>query len=270
MPKEINVNVSSLVDLKAELFRKQQQKKQLDGSASGQASKQLFVKGSKKDVLLVTKAEGSKKAQEANDRNGRIRQLEEELRREEEVQRKMKESLANKALLYDRLANGAAVAYGDGEEIEFMVNFDKKARETRRAREEEGDEAEERGGRPSSPLRTPADDDDQWIDYTDSFGRERRCPRNQLAKYIEADLRLARADVAPDRPSTSSTAGSFSDASRRFAEHDDYSQIPVGPVHHANVADNEPREFGVSHFKFDPDEERRRQQMEALEQLRNK
>lgn len=63
--------------------------------------------------MLVTKAEEKRKAEEANDRNGRIRDLEEELRREEELQRKMKESLANKALLYEKLSQGAAITYGE-------------------------------------------------------------------------------------------------------------------------------------------------------------
>ncbi len=60
----------------------------------------------------MTKAEEHRKTLESDDRKGRIRQLEEELRREEELQRKMKESLANKAILYDRLMQGDAVTYG--------------------------------------------------------------------------------------------------------------------------------------------------------------
>lgn len=120
-----------------------------------------------------------------------------------------------------------------------MVNFDKKAQETRRAREEE-EEEEEAPNAPSSSYSNAAEDDDDWIDYTDSFGRQRRCPRKDLAKYIEADLRLARAEVSSDRPSSSSTSNDYTDATDRGREEDDYytPSVPSGPVHHTHVAYN--------------------------------
>jgi hypothetical protein len=50
MPKEVTASVSSLIDLKAELFRKQTLKKAQEASAGAVDTKRLFVKGSGKVI----------------------------------------------------------------------------------------------------------------------------------------------------------------------------------------------------------------------------
>lgn len=62
-------------------------------------------------------------------RTQRIRQNEEQIRKEEQQRANQKRILEQKAMIYERMAKGERLVYEDGKEAEFLVDFHSKKRE---------------------------------------------------------------------------------------------------------------------------------------------
>ncbi|MFH4977719.1 hypothetical protein AB6A40_004428 [Gnathostoma spinigerum] len=120
-------NQSSLFALKGEFERKKLQQKE----------KSLRPSSAKKNPLLVTKEEQRALDAERKRRKERIESLEKEIQKEEEERIRAQKILEEKSRIYDRLTGGESVTYGDGETIEFMVDFDAKKRNEDQKRHEE-------------------------------------------------------------------------------------------------------------------------------------
>lgn len=43
------------------------------------------------------------------------------------------------------------------------------------------------------------DDEEEWVEYTDSFGRSRKCLRQDLPNFIEQDKKLTQPENEPSR-----------------------------------------------------------------------
>uniref|UniRef100_A0A158R5I4 Peptidase_S9 domain-containing protein n=1 Tax=Syphacia muris TaxID=451379 RepID=A0A158R5I4_9BILA len=111
-------NVSSLIDLKGELYRKKQESR----------IKDEFLPKAKKNILFVTKDEGRKRAEITKKRQERIAYLEKQLREEEEAERRRKKILEEKSEAYTKLSSGQILTHEHGEQVEFLVDFDAKRR----------------------------------------------------------------------------------------------------------------------------------------------
>lgn len=277
--KTIEVNASSLVDLKAELLRKQEElrQKKLQKNASAENRDSKPITGKKGPLLnkkIVSLAENSHADSE-------------ETIEEADALDRARKALAEKANLYERLSKGDFVPEEDGSQI-YLVDFQQKAinviTERRRnhstvsatANEAVSDVRKEENLMADVDSYSAKSPDDEWVEYTDSLGRSRRCMRKELASLVEMDQQLA----GNKRPkfSDSEEGGNLELLSadmRRELERQKWEKEaevevsgPTGPVHYANVQFNEVRDHGVGFFGFATDEDTRQKQLDALKELR--
>ncbi|XP_041747271.2 coiled-coil domain-containing protein 174 isoform X2 [Coregonus clupeaformis] len=254
--KQYAVTASSLVDLKAELYRKQEQFKHeklvQDAGTSAKAPKikkpnvwskqnEGVLERSQKDVELV--------AEEENNLDNAKRKLEE------------------KAKLYEQMTKGD---FPD-EETEglFLVDFTQKIidkkRENHAQRESEREDRES-----SSPIPPPENPGEEWEDYVDALGRSRRCMKKDLPgfKKMDQDFQGKRRDPA-EKDLLSEDMRRELQRQEWEREEEEAMNRPVGPIHYENIREQEARELGVGYFAFSQDQEQRRKQRETLDMLRD-
>ncbi|KAL4232504.1 hypothetical protein ACF0H5_007196 [Mactra antiquata] len=292
-----NIQSASLIDLKAELFRKQEEFKaqKLQNQSSG------FVKGKV--------SAGNKKPSLFNKKNAGVSQRAEkdytEKVEEENVFERSRKALENKAKLYDEIASGSTIPDEDGSG-QFLVDFQKKVldncvdeRESDRRefesleverREKERLEIEEERKQLLEPVPPPDSVDDEWVDYVDAFGRSRSCLRKDLPDLLKQDESLQQKkrnmdeksekgykDFLQLRDKTSvDTPSLLSNDMRREMVREQWEKEEIdkleeeksGPIHYTDVQHNEIRRHGVGYYKFDKEENTRQEQMEQLNQLR--
>ncbi|GAB0093726.1 coiled-coil domain-containing protein 174 [Sergentomyia squamirostris] len=165
--KKINVNISSLLSLKAELLRKQQEV----SVAKEQQSISTFVPRN------FPKAEKSSKAAPSTSQETNVE--------DSEILNKSKRILEAKSKFYDKMtATGGSLNSDDN----CLVMFNKKKQD-------------EKPGRQSSSSDEDMDDypedfgsgnpEDDWVEYTDCLGRTRKCLRKDLEFFKKKDSSLA-------------------------------------------------------------------------------
>ncbi|XP_071351545.1 coiled-coil domain-containing protein 174 [Trachinotus anak] len=255
------VTASSLVDLKAELYRKQEQfkqeKLQQESAGAGFKSKSKVKKPnvwSKQNAGVSARAEKD------------AEQLAEERSSLDTAKRKLEE----KAKLYEQMTKGD---FPD-EETEglFLVDFTQKIidkkRETLAQRETEREEDEE--GDSSTPTPAPQNPDEEWVDYVDALGRSRRCMKKDLPEFKKMDQDFK------GKGKASSEKTLLSEDMRRELQRQEWEREeeealkrPVGPIHYEDIRGQEARELGVGYFSFSQDEEQRRKQRDTLDMLRD-
>jgi len=234
----VTKDVAALVDLRGELFDKQQLKRKRDLTGHGQQNtqQQLYVKSSNKNPLQLAKGEAKHLNEETRLRNIRLRELEAKIRDEEEQQRiKCKKALEDKAKRYDTMTAGVfpSTREGKNEDDECMVDFSRKKK-----REEDDEE------------------DEQMVEYTDEFGRSRHCHRDEL------ELNRAKSELQSRRLNKTMTMTIDHDDDEKMSNETSTIIPPPLTVHHVAVEDN--RVYGVSHVPFSSDETKRQEQMTAL------
>lgn len=260
--KPITVTASSLVDLKAELFRKQEQFKQEKLSRdTGSAAFKVKEKVASKKPSVWSKQNAGVSARAQRD----AEQLAEEQDNLSAARRKLEE----KAKLYDQMTKGD---FPD-EEAEglFLVDFTQKIidkqKETLSQQATEREEEEDR----SSPVPPPENPDEEWVDYVDSLGRSRRCMKKDLPSFQRMDLDLNKTGKVPDDQKTLLSEDMRRELQRKEWEREEEEAMkrPVGPVHYEDIRAQEARELGVGYFAFSHDEEERRKQRDTLDMLRD-
>ncbi|XP_068598789.1 coiled-coil domain-containing protein 174-like [Brachionichthys hirsutus] len=255
--KPFAVTASSLVDLKAELYRKQEQFKQeklrQDDAGAGVAPK---AKVKKPNVWSKQNAGISARAEKDAE------QLAEEQSSLDTAKRKLEE----KAKLYEQMIKGD---FPD-EETEglFLVDFTQKIidkkRETLVQVEREDEE------RDKSPVPPPQNPDDEWVDYVDALGRSRRCMKKDLPGFKQMDQDLQGNRIASlDKTLLSEDMRRELQRLEWEKEEEEAMKRPVGPIHYEDIRGQEARDLGVGYFSFSQDEERRRKQRETLDMLRD-
>ncbi|XP_035009222.1 coiled-coil domain-containing protein 174 isoform X2 [Hippoglossus stenolepis] len=257
--KQFNVTASSLVDLKAELYRKQEQFKQdkLGQEHAGAGSKS---KSNVKKPSVWSKPNPGVSARAEKD----AEQLDEEQKSLDTSRRRLEE----KAKLYEQMTKGD---FPD-EETEglFLVDFTQKIidkkRETFAQRSTEKDEEEDS----STPIPAPGNPDEEWVDYVDAWGRSRRCMKKDLPDFKKMDHDLT------GKGKSSSEKTLLSEDMRRELQRQEWEmeeeeamKRPVGPVHYEDIRGQEARELGVGYFAFSQDKEHRRKQRDTLDMLRD-
>ncbi|XP_019840539.2 coiled-coil domain-containing protein 174 [Bos indicus] len=266
--KPLDVTASSLVDLKAELFRKQEEFKQ---------EKLLKDAG----VLGKPKPTNKKPSIWSKQNAGVSNRAEKDAEQKIEEQKtldKAREKLEEKAKLYEKMTKGDFI----DEEVEdmYLVDFTQKmidkqkemeaigaSRGYRKTEERDDDE----GALSEKDIPPPQDPSEEWVDYVDSLGRSRRCMRKDLPDLLEMDKNLqGRLFVSPANEKTLLSEDMRKELQRQQWEEEEREALrrPMGPVHYEDIRENEARQLGVGYFAFARDKELRNKQMKTLEMLR--
>ncbi|KAE9533155.1 hypothetical protein AGLY_009583 [Aphis glycines] len=184
MSKSLDICKASLVSLKAELLRKQD-----EANKAKSFSGDTFIRpipGAKTPSCLLQSNEGVEK------RNAK--DLEEEYTPDiENSLKKSRDVLAMKAKLYDKLVKGEMVSEQDKT---FLVDFKQKVTENENktaypvSSTKENVEEQEKSDPDADLDKYDSGADDDWIDYTDFFGRTRRCLKTDLEFFKKRDQRI--------------------------------------------------------------------------------
>ncbi|XP_063225675.1 coiled-coil domain-containing protein 174 [Bacillus rossius redtenbacheri] len=268
MSKKIEISTSSLVSLKAELARKQEEVNRAKSEAKNTFAK--LPSHPKKQTVLTRKNAG------VDNRNATDCV---EIETDEDDLKKSRAALEVKSKLYDRLSRQSSSAETD--DRQFLVDFEQKSREDKRCIGSEDPEEE--------VDQHYSDDDDDWAEYTDCLGRTRRCLREDLSFVKEKDAKLAESlghgpgpgrasPPAPEQseeepppapqPELSSAAAAKREEMRRRWEEQELRLRDKTDVHYQDVLFDEARAHGVGYYGFSGDEAERRAQQEALARLR--
>lgn len=262
--KKINISSSSILGLKAELARKQEE-----------------VKLGKSRVNFTPRSNQSEKRSLWNKKNEGVleranRDIEEK-QEEDNACEKSRKVLSAKAKLYEKLSEG--YKFDDNAGDKFLVNFAQKS-------------LEEKPKEDDVPLDFEDDsteNDDEWVDYVDCLGRSRKCLREDLPFLKEKDAVLAR-EVGQGREEkfdagteceiveeSGSNSVSFEfpfnsndtrELMRQKWEKEELELRKKTDIHYQDVLFDEVRSHGVGYYAFSKDEEERKKQREGLDQLR--
>ncbi|KAF0873430.1 CC174 protein, partial [Crocuta crocuta] len=257
-----------LVDLKAELFRKQEEFKQ-----------EKLLKDS--GVLGKPKTTNKKPSIWSKQNVGVSNRAEKDVEQKTEEQKtldKSREKLEEKAKLYEKMTKADFI----DEEVEdmYLVDFTQKIidkhkemevfganRDCRMAGERDDDEE----NLSEKDIPPPQDPSEEWVDYVDSLGRSRRCMKKDLPHLLEMDKNLqGRLFVSPANEKTLLSEDMRKELQRQQWEEEEREALkrPMGPIHYEDIRENEARQLGVGYFAFARDKELRNKQMKTLEMLR--
>ncbi|NXX39562.1 CC174 protein, partial [Tricholaema leucomelas] len=265
--KPLDVAASSLVDLKAELFRKQEEFK-----------KEKLLK----DSGIFAKPKTSiKKPSVWNKQNtgvaNRAEKDVEQKAEEENMLDKSRKKLEEKAKLYEKMTKGD---FPDEEtEDLYLVDFTQKiidkqhevqelyqSEAARKTSEKETDDEETQ---PEMEIPPPEDPDEEWVDYVDFLGRSRRCMKKDLPSLLKMDRELQGKSQVPDG-NTLLSEDMIRELQRQQWEKEEEEALrkPMGPIHYEDIRENEARQLGVGYFAFSRDKELRNKQRATLDMLR--
>ncbi|XP_024126934.1 coiled-coil domain-containing protein 174 isoform X2 [Oryzias melastigma] len=258
--KTLAVDASSLVDLKAELYRKQEQFKR---EKLGQENTSVGPrpKSTVKKPAIWSKQNPGVSARAEKDSE----QLAEEQISLDAARRKLEE----KAKLYEQMTKGD---FPDEEtEALFLVDFTQKIIDKKReAFQQKENEEEEEDRESSSPPPQPLNPDEEWVDFVDALGRSRRCMKKDLPDYMKMDRDLkGKGIISSDKTLLSEDMRRELQRQEWEREEEEAMKRPVGPIHYEDIRAQEARDLGVGYFAFSQDEEQRRKQRETLDMLRD-
>ncbi|PIK42840.1 putative coiled-coil domain-containing protein [Apostichopus japonicus] len=275
--RKIAVNSSSLVGLKAELLRKQEEFKR---EKLGRASSSIKPSLSSKPGSIW-----SKKKKQAK---GHVERDVEELQKERDELDKSRSMLEAKAKLYEQMTSGNSIPDEETNGL-FLVDFEKKQLDKVMKSDSWGNklghqlssDEEEDILTPESEIPAPENPEEEWVDYTDTLGRSRRCMKKDLPRLIKLDKDLnpekfkeesvgdARTDEG-DMPEMMSS-DMYRERMRKKWEQEQEDLLNRGQssIHYQNVRFDEVRTHGVGYFDFAKDEDTRDEQLKTLNYLRD-
>ncbi|KGL73212.1 Coiled-coil domain-containing protein 174, partial [Tinamus guttatus] len=256
-----------LVDLKAELFRKQEEfKKEKLLKDAGFSAK---PRTSNKKPSIWSK-------QNAGVTNRSEKDIEQKTE-EDQTLDKSRKKLEEKAKLYEKMTKGD---FPDEEtEDLYLVDFTQKIIDRQREvqdlcqSEDAGKtlekEMDEEEMQPEMEIPPPEDPDEEWVDYVDSLGRSRRCMKKDLPSLLKMDQELHGKIIIPDG-NTLLSEDMRRELQRQQWEREEEEALrkPMGPIHYEDIRDNEARQLGVGYFAFSRDKELRHKQRATLDMLR--
>uniref|UniRef100_A0A8C2KAZ7 Coiled-coil domain containing 174 n=1 Tax=Cyprinus carpio TaxID=7962 RepID=A0A8C2KAZ7_CYPCA len=262
--KPYNVTASSLVDLKAELYRKQEQFKHDRLGQDAGAAQKAKTKIKKPNIWSKQNEGVSARAQRD------VQQTAEE----ENTLDKSRQKLEEKARLYEQMTKGD---FPDEEtESLFLVDFTQKIINQRNEPQTRtADVAGDRDGEDSDvniPVPPPQNANEEWVDYVDALGRSRRCLKKDLPDFQKMDQELQNKRymvTGADRTLLSDDMRREMQREQWEREEEEQMKKPVGPIHYENIREQEARDLGVGYFAFAQDEDQRRKQRETLDMLRD-
>ncbi|XP_074662165.1 coiled-coil domain-containing protein 174-like [Tubulanus polymorphus] len=260
------MNAGSLIDLKAELQRKQDEAKKLKLS-SGEPLSAVRITNAQKKLPALKQNKGVEE---------RAQKDAEELQKEANKIDLSKEKLIAKAKIYDQLSKNIDLA----EKAEgFLVDFERKVIDhviEERDRQKIEEIIKDEKYNCSGPQ-------DEWVDYVDSFGRTRRCMRRDLPEFIKLDQSLNIESTSSHSSPEASTSSEYTpligvnkapiekwkeDLHKKWETQELENQQKNGPLHYQDVHFDDRRSMGVSYYQFSTDETDRHEQMKELDDLR--
>lgn len=257
-PKKISLSSSTLVDLKAELLRKQQEFRKDKLKAKGNAFiKQSQRSGEKKESIWTKSNAGildraQKDLEAKNEENATIE--------------KSRVALEAKAKLYEKIHASKDFPVDDNGDL-FLVDFQRKAMEESVQQRQEARVLEENGQEEAEKQAVkPAEPEEEWVDYVDQYGKSRTCLRRDL-EDLQGQVRPLKVTAEAELLSE--------DMKRELLrqkweqEEEELLNRPAGPIHYSNVQFDEVRSHGAAYYQFSKEEEQRKDQMEKLQDLRN-
>ncbi|XP_014259507.1 coiled-coil domain-containing protein 174 [Cimex lectularius] len=287
--KLIDISKSSLISLKAELARKQEEAKKIKGDES-------YVKLTPKPKPLPKVNPG------VEERNIKDQELTSE---EVDLLKKSKEVLEIKASLYEKLQSGALISE-DGKE-RYLVDFGRKspppqpsrsidkidptlnadyskfASDPEKNRENTYNADEnKRDSMPVGPSYKFVDED--WVEYTDCLGRTRKCHKSDLESMQDRDRVLAKTLHKEQAANILSNPNITEEelAEKEMISHDMHLELlrkkweekerellEKDKVHYEDILFDEARSHGVGYWKFSTDPEKREAEQEMLRKVRS-
>uniref|UniRef100_A0A0K8S245 Putative C3orf19-like protein n=1 Tax=Crotalus horridus TaxID=35024 RepID=A0A0K8S245_CROHD len=264
--KPLDVTVGSLIDLKAELFRKQEEfKKEKLLKDAGVPIKPKTV--NKKPTIWAKQNKGV---------SDRAEKDAEQKIEEQQTLDKSRQKLEEKALLYEKMTKGD---FPDEETEElYLVDFTQKIIDKQRevqelctsetAKKAVGNGEEERFSEGEVPLSQ--NPDEEWVEYVDYLGRSRRCMKKDLPLLLRMDERIQEESSPMNEKKTLLSEDMRRELQRQEWEREEEEALkrPMGPIHYEDIRENEARQLGVGYFAFARDQAVRKKQMDTLEMLR--
>ncbi|XP_048878517.1 coiled-coil domain-containing protein 174 [Brienomyrus brachyistius] len=261
--KQYDVTAASLVDLKAELYRKQEEFRH----------ERLASDSAEKPKSKLTKPNIWNKQNEGV--SVRAQKDVEQATEEEDSLEKSRRKLEEKTRLYEQMSKGD---FPDEEtESQFLVDFTQKIIDQKKALEVQPkttDDSDSDGGGNCETLGhipLASHPDEEWVDYVDALGRSRRCMKKDLPEFqkLDQDLHGKRFEKPGEKTLLSEDMRRELQRQQWEQEEEEAMKRPVGPVHYENIRDQEARELGVGYYAFAKDEALRTKQRDTLDMLRD-
>ncbi|XP_055906202.1 coiled-coil domain-containing protein 174 [Eupeodes corollae] len=283
--KKIDVNLSSLMSLKAELLRKQAEVSKVKATRSTEPTVPNKAKIYKKDTITELPSNVSET------KSSKIYEVEDSALLE-----KSKKVLEAKSKYYDRMiAMGGQLNSDDN----CLVLFNRKKQEDPRpySPEKRYSSSSDNSDSEGEPDEEPVNPEDEWVEYTDCLGRTRKCLRGDLEVIKKKDTELAASiperldqnrpnwmiDVVGKEAPPESQAPTVSvmgedgvsiiskhDEMRNNWEKKEIENFAKENVHYQDVFFDEARQHGVGYYAFSTDEEERARQQKELEETRKR
>ncbi|CAG8588502.1 5534_t:CDS:2 [Paraglomus brasilianum] len=233
----INISSASVLDLKAELYKKEEEFKKQKAAAAGQAITSVAKKVTKKEGIWSRQNKG------VAERATRDKVVLDEVEGSSlEASRK---AMERKAKLYDKLRKHGIEDDTLAEEV--LVDFDSKPRDD----SSDADEGAEKKDDQSV--------NDPWVEYVDEFGRTRVVRKSELPEDLPSQSGFSNSSSEDEEDSRI-------DEEQRRWEQAALSELKSGPTHYYDT--REIRTRGVGFYRFSRDEAERQTQMQALKEMR--
>ncbi|KAH0630194.1 hypothetical protein JD844_012913 [Phrynosoma platyrhinos] len=229
-----------LVDLKAELFRKQEEfKKEKLLKDAGAPAK---PKATSKKPSIWTKQNKGVSDRAEKDTEQKIE--------EQKTLDKSRQKLEEKAQLYEKMAKGD---FPDEEtEDLYLVDFTQKIIDKHRevqelcaneaARKDAEKEKEEEERVPEVEIPPPQDPTEEWVDYVDSLGRSRRCMKKDLPHLLQMDKELqGKRQMTEGKTLLSEDMRRELQRQEWEREEEEALRRPMGPIHYEDIRENDQR-----------------------------
>ncbi|KAL3277293.1 hypothetical protein HHI36_012643 [Cryptolaemus montrouzieri] len=250
------ISKSSLLSLKAEILRKQEE-----------------VKGKirvneKKKVPLVIKNKGVEKRNE--------RDTIEDL----DALEQSRIALEKKAKLYEKLSKSKVIDDNPASfQNRFLVRFNDKNKDEPLVNESNCSEDEDL----SQDYDDPSDSNEKWVEYVDCLGRTRTCLKKDLQYFQSRDKDYKRNELNQEEPEVIDEVSEVKDSDenlellsddmrrdllRQQWEKEENELRDKDNIHYQDVLFSEARTHGVGYYAFSKDEEMRRRQQASLQKLR--
>ena len=305
--KQIEVNSASIIDLKAELYRKQEDfklKKLVQSQQQTVENDNTFYEINNKQIKYkLGKRIRDKNDQEITDNLRRkygLKTNEDELKNEEQIENekallKSRQMLEMKSKLYDKWSRNPNLLVKDEEFEEdsdqrILVDFHRKAYDVKSIQTSDKRYKTEHYFEDND--KDNEEDEGEWTEFVDSLGRTRKCLKKDLHHYLEMDRKTFKPSQRETRPDHTGhiplpqlsvdnqllTSDMRREIERREWEESTTKRVMNGSseesannlnIHYQNIQHNEIRDHGVAYYAFAKDQTTRQEQMDLLNQLRD-
>ncbi|KAG8863130.1 hypothetical protein FRB96_009311 [Tulasnella sp. 330] len=263
MSKGRGPSSASFLDLKSELFKKENDFKKAKDSGKGRADPIVggVKRAEKKSSLWAKKNKG------VTERSARDVELEEVSRQTVESARA---ALERKSKIYEKLNKGLHGGLTDKQYDALLVDFDKKA-EDRYLSESEEDDVDESLTAPEPPKDN--DEEDPIVEYQDEFGRIRTARQSEVPRELLKEPEVSNEQDQEYDPNIiynpEAHFPTYEPSVERLEKiNSDLQESLKDPLQHYD-ASKDNRSKGAGFYQFSADEETRRREMEELKAARN-